>query len=64
MSKTNVFFPCTGNFFRRQIFEGWAKHLHVDKINVYSACITHSQSGSESTSGKCEIRRGILRRNK
>ncbi len=39
MSKTKVLFLCTGNSCRSQMAEGWARHLHEDKIDAYSAGI-------------------------
>ncbi|WP_417847258.1 arsenate reductase ArsC [Thalassoglobus sp.] len=39
MSKTQVLFLCTGNSCRSQMAEGWARHLHGDKIDAYSAGI-------------------------
>ncbi|QDT33015.1 arsenate reductase ArsC [Thalassoglobus polymorphus] len=39
MSKTQVLFLCTGNSCRSQMAEGWARLLHRDKIDVYSAGI-------------------------
>jgi arsenate reductase len=38
----NVLFLCTGNACRSQMAEGWARHLHNDTIQAYSAGIaTH-----------------------
>lgn len=39
MTKKNVLFLCTGNSCRSQMAEGWARHFHSDKIEVYSAGI-------------------------
>ncbi|TWT60653.1 arsenate reductase ArsC [Rubinisphaera italica] len=39
MSKTKVLFLCTGNSCRSQMAEGWARYLHCDKIDAYSAGI-------------------------
>lgn len=36
-SKKNILFLCTGNSCRSQMAEGWAKTLHGDKFNFYSA---------------------------
>ncbi|WP_428625371.1 arsenate reductase ArsC [Sedimenticola sp.] len=36
-SKPNLLFLCTGNSCRSQMAEGWARQLHGDKFNVYSA---------------------------
>ena len=41
-SRPRVLFLCTGNSCRSQMAEGWARHLHGDKLEVYSAGIeTH-----------------------
>ena len=37
--KCNVLFLCTGNACRSQMAEGWARHLHGDRIDPYSAGI-------------------------
>src|SRR5688572_768926 len=37
MSKQKVLFLCTGNSCRSQMAEGWARHLHSDSIEPYSA---------------------------
>ncbi|WP_373530973.1 hypothetical protein [Vampirovibrio sp.] len=37
MSKLKVLFLCNGNACRSQMAEGWAKVLHSDCIDVYSA---------------------------
>jgi arsenate reductase len=39
MSKSKVLFLCTGNSCRSQMAEGWARHLHGDQVDVYSAGI-------------------------
>lgn len=45
MSKKNVLFLCTGNSCRSQMAEGWARHLHADTIEAYSAGIeTHGMN--------------------
>jgi arsenate reductase len=35
--KTKVLFLCMGNSCRSQMAEGWARHLHGDLIDAYSA---------------------------
>lgn len=37
--RPKVLFLCTGNSCRSQMAEGWARHLHEDKIEAYSAGI-------------------------
>lgn len=37
--RTKVLFLCTGNSCRSQMAEGWAKHLHADTVEAYSAGI-------------------------
>ncbi|MBL7650396.1 MAG: arsenate reductase ArsC, partial [Candidatus Hydrogenedentes bacterium] len=37
MQKFRVLFLCTGNSCRSQMAEGWARHLHPDTIEAYSA---------------------------
>jgi arsenate reductase (thioredoxin) len=37
MNKSRVQFLCTGNSCRSQMAEGWARHLHPDAIEAYSA---------------------------
>jgi arsenate reductase len=37
MDKAKVLFLCTGNSCRSQMAEGWARHLHRDSIEPYSA---------------------------
>jgi len=40
--KPNILFLCTGNSSRSQMAEGWGRHFHDDKYNLYSAGIeTH-----------------------
>lgn len=40
--KLRILFLCTGNSCRSQMAEGWARHLHGDSIEVFSAGIeTH-----------------------
>ncbi|HOE66143.1 MAG TPA: arsenate reductase ArsC [Candidatus Hydrogenedentes bacterium] len=40
--KPKVLFLCTGNSCRSQMAEGWARHLHADAIDAYSAGVeTH-----------------------
>lgn len=39
MTKTNVLFLCTENSCRSQMAEGWARNLHGDKVEAYSAGI-------------------------
>ncbi len=33
----NILYLCTGNSCRSQMAEGWTRHLHGDKLTVYSA---------------------------
>lgn len=40
MSKLRVLFLCTGNSCRSQMAEGWARALHGDVLEPYSAGIT------------------------
>ncbi len=35
--KTTILFLCTGNSCRSQMAEGWARHLHDGRFEVYSA---------------------------
>jgi arsenate reductase len=35
--KRKVLFLCTGNSCRSQMAEGWARHLHADSLEAYSA---------------------------
>jgi len=35
--KLKILFLCTGNSCRSQMAEGWARHLHADKLEPYSA---------------------------
>lgn len=37
--KIKILFLCTGNSCRSQMAEGWARHLHGDKMEVWSAGI-------------------------
>jgi len=37
--KLNVIFVCWGNSCRSQMAEGWARHLHPDTLNPFSAGI-------------------------
>jgi len=42
MEKQKILFLCTGNSCRSQMAEGWARHLHGDTMEVWSAGIeTH-----------------------
>jgi len=38
-SKTKLLFLCTGNSCRSQMAEGWARHLHGEALDAYSAGI-------------------------
>jgi len=38
-TKAKILFLCTGNACRSQMAEGWGKHLHRDRYDVYSAGI-------------------------
>lgn len=40
--KLKILFLCTGNSCRSQMAEGWARHLHADTLEAYSAG-THPQ---------------------
>lgn len=40
MAKQRVLFLCTGNACRSQMAEGWARHLHPDRLEAFSAGIT------------------------
>ncbi len=45
MSKTKVLFLCTGNSCRSQMAEGWARHLHGNTLEPFSAGIeTHGMN--------------------
>ncbi len=35
--KITILFLCTGNSCRSQMAEGWARHMHGDRFDVYSA---------------------------
>ena len=37
LPKLNVLFLCTGNSCRSQMAEGWARSIHGDRLNPYSA---------------------------
>ncbi len=37
LQKLKILFLCTGNSCRSQMAEGWARHLHSDVIEAYSA---------------------------
>lgn len=39
MKKQKILFLCTGNSCRSQMAEGWARHLHGDSMEVWSAGI-------------------------
>ncbi|MGV1098397.1 arsenate reductase ArsC [Thiovibrio sp. JS02] len=39
MSRPKILFLCTGNSCRSQMAEGWARHLHGHRYQVYSAGI-------------------------
>lgn len=40
--KVKVLFLCTGNACRSQMAEAWARHLHPDKIEAFSAGVSPS----------------------
>jgi len=45
MPKRKVLFLCTGNSCRSQMAEGWARHLHAEIFDVFSAGIeTHGMN--------------------
>ena len=37
MNMTKILFLCTGNACRSQMAEGWARRLHGDRLEVFSA---------------------------
>ncbi|MCB2182467.1 MAG: arsenate reductase ArsC [Desulfobulbaceae bacterium] len=39
MNKPKILFLCTGNSCRSQMAEGWARHFHAGKYDLYSAGI-------------------------
>ena len=43
--KRKILFLCTGNSCRSQMAEGWARHLHPESIDAYSAGVeTHGMN--------------------
>ncbi|MBC8316959.1 MAG: arsenate reductase ArsC [Desulfobulbaceae bacterium] len=55
--KPKILFLCTGNSCRSQMAEGWAKHFHGEKYNIYSAGI--EKHGMNAMAIKAMARAGV-----
>ncbi|MGZ3809542.1 MAG: arsenate reductase ArsC, partial [Bacteriovorax sp.] len=57
MEKKKVLFLCTGNSCRSQMAEGFARHFHGDKFEIYSAGI--EKHGMNSRAIKVMLESGV-----
>ena len=55
--KPKILFLCTGNSCRSQMAEGWAKHFHGEKYEIYSAGI--EKHGMNSLAIQAMARAGV-----
>lgn len=56
-TKLKILFLCTGNSCRSQMAEGWAKHFHGEKYDIYSAGI--EKHGLNPLAVKAMARAGV-----
>jgi arsenate reductase (thioredoxin) len=55
VGKLRVLFLCTGNSCRSQMAEGWARHLHGDQIDAYSAGVEPQKLDARAVKVMAEV---------
>ncbi len=55
VGKLRVLFLCTGNSCRSQMAEGWARHLHGDLIDAYSAGVEPQELSARAVKVMAEV---------
>lgn len=50
-----VLFLCTGNTCRSQMAEGWARHLHADRLDAYSAGVAPGHLDARAVAVMAEV---------
>jgi arsenate reductase (thioredoxin) len=55
VGKLRVLFLCTGNSCRSQMAEGWARHLHRNQIDAYSAGVEPQELDARAVKVMAEV---------